>query len=213
LVLVKSINAEEEMNVDEKNYHINKKIRVRGEFPPLTGWAPTNRFTTIPELILEFDYKVGAEIGVQRGEYTEVLFKKNPELKMYCIDPWTPYKQYPVQWKQDMIEKEARERLAAYNVEFIKKTSEEALKDIANNSLDFVYIDALHDFDSVMLDLIGWSRKVKSGGMISGHDFIYHHGMGVVPAVEVYARVHNINLWYITKESLPLTPSFFWVKR
>ncbi|NIV98148.1 class I SAM-dependent methyltransferase, partial [Candidatus Saccharibacteria bacterium] len=57
------------------------------------------------------------------------------------------------------------------NVEFIKKTSMEAVKQFEDYSLDFVYIDAAHDFNNIMLDLIKWVPKVKIGGAVCGHDY------------------------------------------
>ena len=89
-------------------------------------------------------------------------------------------------------------------------TSEEAAPKIPDASLDFVYIDGDHSFDFVMLDLILWARKVRPGGMISGHDYYRFRNGGVVPAVDVFSRQHGIQHWFLTDER---TPSFFWLKR
>ena len=91
----------------------------------------------------------------------------------------------------------------------MKMRSEEAAPKVPDESLDFVYIDGAHDFDSVMLDLILWSRKVRSGGLVGGHDYYRFKNAGVVPAVDCYTREHNIHKWFITDERLP---SFFWMK-
>jgi len=40
-----------------------------------------------------------------------------------------------------------------------------------DNSLNFVFIDAAHDYDSVSKDLKAWYPKIKPGGIISGHDY------------------------------------------
>jgi predicted O-methyltransferase YrrM len=42
-----------------------------------------------------------------------------------------------------------------------------------DGSLDFVFIDAEHDYESVKADIQAWKPKVKSGGFLAGHD--YHH--------------------------------------
>jgi FkbM family methyltransferase len=51
-------------------------------------------------------------------------------------------------------------------------TSLEASPLIPHHSLDFVYIDARHDYDSVMEDLEAWFEKVRPGGVIAGHDYL-----------------------------------------
>ncbi len=86
----------------------------------------------------------------------------------------------------------------------------DAVRDFPDKSLDYVYIDGLHDFDNVMMDIIHWTRKVKSGGIVSGHDFAVAHNDGIIQAVEAYTRAHNIQTWYITHEDYP--PSFCWVR-
>ena len=84
----------------------------------------------------------------------------------------------------------------------------EALHDIKAQSLDFVFIDGDHSFDYVVQDIIYWSKKVKSGGIIACHDYYPFHDCGVMNAVNAYTHSHNINPWYATKE---LEPTAFWV--
>jgi hypothetical protein len=189
---------------------ICRKFRVKGqETLPFTGWLDSNR-EHIAELFCEFGYKVGAEVGVRTGAYSEAILKKNPGIKLFCIDSWAPYSRTS-QHRQNMNFYYAKKRLESYNVEFIRKPSMEALADIPDLSLDFVYIDALHDFDNVMMDLIGWSKKVKSGGIVSGHDYVHLHNCGVIPAVRAYVEGHTITQWFLTKD-YAVQPSFFWVK-
>ena len=38
--------------------------------------------------------------------------------------------------------------------------------------MDFVYIDARHDYESVLEDLDAWCPKMKPGGIIAGHDYV-----------------------------------------
>ena len=81
---------------------------------------------------------------------------------------------------------------------------------VLDGSLDFVYIDGAHDFDNVMLDLIVWSRKVKAGGIVAGHDYDRPHKRGVVPAVDTYTRMHGIHEWFLTDQKREA--SFIWMK-
>lgn len=53
----------------------------------------------------------------------------------------------------------------------IQAYSPNICKEYADNSLDFVWIDALHTYDGVFKDINGWLPKVKSGGWIGGHDY------------------------------------------
>jgi predicted O-methyltransferase YrrM len=40
-----------------------------------------------------------------------------------------------------------------------------------DKQLDFVYIDGLHDFKSVIDDIAAWYPLVRKGGVVGGHDF------------------------------------------
>jgi len=197
--------------MDPLNAHVWKKFHVhKGDYLPYSPWLYTEPIIRdhIPELFAEFQYKVGAEVGVRSGEFSETICKKVPEVKLYCIDPWSPYGKVS-QNRQDRYFRWARHRLAPYNVEFIKKTSVEAALQIPDDSLDFVYIDGLHDFDNVMMDLLTWDKKVKKGGIVSGHDYFNMYMCGVIHAVNAYTQAHGINMWYITRDTIP---SWLWVK-
>ncbi len=158
----------------------------------------------LPDLFKELGFKVGAEIGVLSGEFSEKLCKPNKELKLYCIDPWEivgDFDDYDDnKLKESFIE--AKEKLAKYNCSIIKKTSQDALIDFEDNSLDFVYIDADHEFSSVVSDISKWIQKVRIGGIISGHDFIRYVNIKrtrchVVEAVQGYTQAYHIKPWFV----------------
>lgn len=52
----------------------------------------------------------------------------------------------------------------------IKSLSWEAANQFEDNSVDFVFVDADHTYESVNKDIKAWYPKVKVGGMIAGHD-------------------------------------------
>jgi len=55
----------------------------------------------------------------------------------------------------------------------IKMDSAEAVVLYEDKSLDFVFIDAGHEYKSVMRDLVAWYPKVKINGVFAGHDYDY----------------------------------------
>jgi len=156
------------------------------------------------------DFNEGVEIGTWAEEFAERMCLYNPKLHLTCVDPWLAYNEQPKQRSMDAYYQAAMERFPKYNITVMKMPSMEAVKSIPDRSLDFVYIDGAHQFDYVILDLIHWTKKVKVGGIIAGHDFIPFGGTGVVKAVEAYTHCHDIRPWYVTKE---ICPSFFWVNR
>jgi predicted O-methyltransferase YrrM len=64
--------------------------------------------------------------------------------------------------------------------------------------VDFVFIDADHEYDSVVKDINAWLPKIKQGGIISGHD--YFNPCGVKKAVdEKFGNEVKFNgpCWYV----------------
>lgn len=39
-----------------------------------------------------------------------------------------------------------------------------------DRSVDFVFVDARHDYESVLADVVAWSPKIRPGGVMAGHD-------------------------------------------
>lgn len=153
----------------------------------------------------ELDFKVGVEVGVAAGEYLEILCKENPQMKFYGVDPWLGYKGYADYTLKSTFQKlrsTADERLKTYvNYEFIEKFSMDAVKDFEDESLDFVYIDANHTEPYVTQDITEWSKKVRKGGIVAGHDYIRAAGKNVrfevKEAVQRYMKENNIKPWFV----------------
>jgi hypothetical protein len=110
---------------------------------------------------------------------------------------------------QDSIYAECLKSLANHNVTIIRKTSMEAVNDVPLESLDFVYIDANHHFDFAMEDILYWSKRVRSGGIVACHDYNHGSNSEVVFAVNAYTAAHHIDPWYVTKQA---SPTAYWVK-
>jgi len=162
---------------------------------------------TLAEMFCELDYKIGAEIGVERGIYSEILLQKNPKLeKLYSIDAWEAYEGYRdhmTQPEMDELLEDTRKRLDPYGkrVEIIKGFSTNVAKVFADESLDFVYLDANHDFEHVVEDIAAWEKKVKVGGIIAGHDYIRRKTnaflMHVPYAIDAYVSAYQIKPLFV----------------
>lgn len=140
--------------------------------------------TDLAEYFNELGFTKGAEIGVADGRYSEILCEKIPGLELFAVDPFYRRGHY----------EEAQKRLQKYNVEIIRCTSMDAVLGIDDGFLDFVFIDGNHRFDFVMEDIIGWARKVRSGGIVAGHDYYHFHNSGVIEAVNTYTEIHRVQL-------------------
>ena len=156
-------------------------------------------------------YTMGVEVGVFNGFYSEVLMETIPNLRLWGVDPYMVYEGYRdhkfVKSMQD-AEAFAHGLLEGYpQYEFLKMTSQEAAMKFDPNSLDFVFIDGNHAFEYVKEDLELWTPKVKSGGIVSGHDYYVtpHGNVGVIRAVNDFVASNNYMLqttdWDMTMES------------
>lgn len=65
----------------------------------------------------------------------------------------------------------------------IRTDSISASKMYHDESIDAVFIDADHGYESVKKDILAWMPKVKTGGILAGHDYIRTHS-GVIQAVD-----------------------------
>lgn len=150
----------------------------------------------------------GVEIGVERGLYSEVLCKNNPDLHLFSVDAWTAYKEYRdhvTQDKLDDIYEEAKERLKPYHAELVKGFSMDVVKSFPDNYFDFVYIDGNHEYQHVVDDIVQWTKKVRAGGIVAGHDYIRRKAthkkqeylMHVIPAVHGYVDAYQIKPLFI----------------
>jgi hypothetical protein len=168
-------------------------------------------------MFAKFGYKEGVEIGVAQGRNAKNMYRTIPNLHLTLVDPWVAFGRNTDEQMENVYQK-CKRRLRHWKPTYIRKPSIEGAKEIKDNSVDFVYIDGLHNFDACITDLIHWTPKVRTGGIVSGHDF--YHGYsphtGVIEAVRAYTYAHNITEWHITgsrrvgADNEP--PSFFWAK-
>jgi hypothetical protein len=103
---------------------------------------------------------------------------------------------------------ESKKRLEPYpNCTIIRKMSMDAVKDFEDSSIDFVYIDGNHSFKYVSEDICEWIKKVKEGGVVCGHDYIYSNpkNFHVRHVVDAYVQAHAIQRFWVlgSKKKIP----------
>jgi hypothetical protein len=128
------------------------------------------------------------EIGVWKGKSAafmavEIINSKK-QIRFDCVDTWKGSEEHldphgeafepellkNKDWIWDCFNKniEAVKKV----VHPIRKPSLEAVQLYADNSLDFVFIDAAHDYENVTKDVEAWFPKVITNkGIIAGHDY------------------------------------------
>lgn len=165
-------------------------------------------------LFRELKFKVGAEIGVESGEYSQTLLIANPDLYLFSIDPWKAHRAYRDHTRQSKFDRFYQNTVLALR-EFgersviMRRYSKEALEMIDDNSLDFVYIDANHKFVEVAFDIHHWLKKVKPGGIVSGHDYTKYKNqeaeIHVHQVLNGYTDAYRITPWFVlgTNEEIP----------
>lgn len=149
----------------------------------------------------------GAEIGVAAGQYSETLMEANPNMTLYGVDPWEPYPTYKDYVKESTFNQlftDTHMRVDRFpNYKFVRKYSMDAVNDFTTGQLDFVYIDANHSEPYVSQDITEWAKKVKKGGIVSGHDYARirrengesSKNWAVIPALDEYRKNNPIRLY------------------
>lgn len=170
--------------------------------------------------------KIGVEIGSFKAEFAREILNQWTG-KLYLIDVWRSlsneeYDDASNHKNHEDIYSQAMKNIESFEdrAYMLRMKSEQAVELFDDYSLDFVYIDANHTYESVKDDINLWYPKVKINGIIAGHDFLdlpdynkenynkgiknlpiymtidgghqFYAGMfGVNPAVEEFCEEHN----------------------
>jgi hypothetical protein len=148
-----------------------------------------------------------AELGVFEGEFSKIIYDICNPKELLLVDLFSGYfgsgdkdgsNYHYVQLEDEMI------KIINYfsnnpSVKIIKDYTTNFLNSLPDGYLDMVYIDADHSYNSVLADLRVSYNKVKKGGFICGHDYIYD----AKNAVDDFCREKNLIIEYLTKDGCP----------
>lgn len=156
---------------------------------------------------------VVAEIGVFRGETSEYVLKTCENVTLHMVDPWEAIDKETAYYKSsdpcarhpqesfDKFYEEALKRTRPYmDRRHIHRCRSETLPHRATfpRKLDGAFIDAAHDYNSVVHDMnIVWPM-INKGGFMAGHDYQRNgripHIRGVKKAVDEFARLRALTI-------------------
>jgi hypothetical protein len=163
-----------------------------------------------------------AELGVYRGDLSEYLLSMFPELELTLVDVWSQQGFSPgyllsgddvavqpeAQLKANMCEAIQKVSFASHRVRVWRAKTSEAASWFPEARYDLVFIDADHSYSAVVQDILAWYPRVRSGGILSGHDYLYPEKFGgdVARAVDECVERFGLELhleddyvWWVKK--------------
>jgi glycosyltransferase involved in cell wall biosynthesis/predicted O-methyltransferase YrrM len=137
--------------------------------------------------------EIGSWKGMSSAYMAVEIANSKKNIDFYCIDTW----EGSVEHQQYGIDVSNLYDTFLDNMSPVKKyykgiraRSLQAVKQFEDNSLDFIFIDASHEYEDVKEDIIAWLPKVKPGGIIAGHDYLNQDFPGVEKAVhEIFSKI------------------------
>lgn len=99
------------------------------------------------------------EVGTWFGGTAREIALTREDATVYCVD-----QHISNEWRSNIKEVNVEDRV--HGIQGISWDSAHLVPD----NVDMVFIDADHEYVSVVKDIIAWKDKVKIGGIISGDD-------------------------------------------
>ena len=162
-------------------------------FNPDHKWTSSKNYqllglcNLIEVLSLSFkDNTTMIEIGSYMGESTMLFASSKMFSKIYTIEPHSGTEihidENDYDW--DIIKQEYKINTRHFdNITHIEDYSYNVVNQFKDESIDFIYIDANHSYESVKKDLELYLPKLKQNGWIGGHDYNKKYWPGVIQAV------------------------------
>ena len=126
------------------------------------------------------------EIGSHKGVSTEIFLLFSGHVT--ALDPWDRdgrevYGKIAYDFDDPMY-KQFMERCGGYsNLTVIRGYSPATVLTLPKASFDLVYIDAIHSFEAIKVDIAAALPLVQPGGWIAGHDYNNPPENGVAEAI------------------------------
>ncbi len=149
--------------------------------------------------------KIVAEIGVDKGDYSRIIYETCLPAKLHLIDAWQDQNRYHKGLKAN-VEAMFNEEISDQKIQIDVGLSTHVLPTFPDGYFDWVYLDTDHTYETTMCELNILSSKVKSNGIIAGHDYslgnwINGYRYGVIEAVNEFCVKNNWEMIFLTIET------------
>jgi SAM-dependent methyltransferase len=119
------------------------------------------------------------EVGCWKGRSTAFLlveaYHASPQIRVFAVDTWkgSPEHADHGSIRNGTLFEEflANVEPVGHRLTTLQMPSLEAVGWFNDASLDAVFIDAAHEYESVRDDIAAWRPKVRLGGILAGHDY------------------------------------------
>lgn len=173
------------MSKEERAYLKIAMKRFRGQFP----------------IVVE----IGSWVGTSSMAIGNGIKKYCPGAKFFCVDIFSNeyYASVPglAFGAKNDIRSIFEKNMKEYPHTTMQMTSIEGSEKFEGESIDFIFIDANHDYEYVKADIEAWFPKLKKGGLMCGHDYSADF-IGVKKAVKEIFEIHENpvrTIWEVIK--------------
>ena len=166
---------------------INIKNNMEHFYDKIDGWFDFPNIYT--EMVNKFDsgsyfVEIGSWLGRSTSYMAVEIINSGKDIKFDCIDGWegSPENKDNTYVINKTLYEEFLKNVEPVldHINPIKGFSYDVVNNYQDNSIDFLFIDGAHDYESVKKDLIDWYPKVKKNGVIAGHDYNVGNFPGLV---------------------------------
>ena len=204
---------------------------------PMPAFSYKHRLHLLEVLSSTIRPTVVCEVGVQKGLYAEAVLQTVPSVQtFYLVDLWAHQSNYQdfanlSKDEHELYYNETLTRLSRWQhkLKVLRGHSTAMSKHIPDGSVDWIYIDARHDYKGCMEDLRAYYPKLKNGGLMSGHDYMSAEEVKLITpdqdwsicydgtvepravkgAVDDFLKLNGLNLILSSEETAWPTWSFF----
>ncbi|WP_434667178.1 class I SAM-dependent methyltransferase [Aeromonas sp. NJAU223] len=146
---------------------------------------------------------VVAELGVAAGAFSRQIYEICHPSKLHLIDIWGSERYGEALYLS--VNSHFQQQQQHGEVMIHRKPSLEALDSFPDRTFDWVYIDTTHSYELTRDELRACARKVKSTGIIAGHDYIQgnwcsQYRYGVIEAVHEFCVEYDYRVLYLTMD-------------